>query len=206
MTEEEKRQIVPTGSVVCVGDTKFLVAGYRTVETDGKNAPAYVLLPWPYGDLNRKSVFICPLSGITGLQGEGYRGEEEEPWPGQMEGLLPVGSIVRYKEAPDIRYMIAGYYPAVADEIRDYAAVRYPVGLSAATRLELFDQDKIGSVLFVGYQDEASKSILRRIPEFMQRTGELMRETEELLQQIQDLTGEGNDNVDREDPFSIRME
>ena len=33
-----------------------------------------------------------------------------------------------------------------------------------------------------------------------------MRETEELLQQIQDLTGEGNDNVDREDPFSIRME
>ena len=36
MTEEEKRQIVPTGSVVCVGDTKFLVAGYRTVETDGK--------------------------------------------------------------------------------------------------------------------------------------------------------------------------
>ena len=68
------------------------------------------------------------------------------------------------------------------------------------------NQDKLGSVLFVGYQDEASKSILRRIPEFMQRTGELMRETEELLQQIQDLTGEGNDNVDREDPFSIRME
>ena len=46
-----------------------------------------------------------------------------------MEGLLPVGSIVVLEKAPDILYMIAGYYPAAGAEVRDYAAVRYPAGL-----------------------------------------------------------------------------
>ena len=55
-----------------------------------------------------------------------------------MEGLLPVGSIVVLEKAPDILYMIAGYYPAAGAEVRDYAAVRYPAGLGDTMKLELF--------------------------------------------------------------------
>ena len=36
-----------------------------------------------------------------------------------MEGLLPVGSIVVLEKAPDILYMIAGYYPAAGAEVRE---------------------------------------------------------------------------------------
>ena len=123
-----------------------------------------------------------------------------------MEGLLPVGSIVVLEKAPDILYMIAGYYPAAGAEVRDYAAVRYPAGLGDTMKLELFDADQIRAVGSGGYTDEDSERMLRRIPEFMQTTGELITGAAQLERQVRSLAGENADDMEENHPISIEME
>lgn len=123
-----------------------------------------------------------------------------------MEGLLPVGSIVVLEKAPDILYMIAGYYPVAGEAVRDYAAVRYPAGLGDTMKLELFDSEQIRTVVSGGYTDEDSERMLRRIPEFMQTTGELIAGAAQLERQVRSLTGENADDMEENHPISIEME
>ena len=78
-----------------------------------------------------------------------------------MNTILPIGSVVRIKEANQ-PVMIFGYLQQSSgkeDDIVDYVAVPYPAGNINITMQFGFQMVDIEEVLFEGYRSEEFKSI-----------------------------------------------
>lgn len=78
------------------------------------------------------------------------------------ERLLPIGSVVLLKGA-NKRVMITGRIQARAGErkVYDYSACWYPEGIMSPKEMFFFDHDSIGTLFFVGFQDEEELSFRR---------------------------------------------
>ena len=82
-------------------------------------------------------------------------------------GLLPVGSIVKLLNSKAATYMIVGYYPQNEEMVWDYSAVEYPGGLDASGEMHTFYADEIEELLYVGYTDETTERLLKKLPEYI---------------------------------------
>lgn len=82
-----------------------------------------------------------------------------------LEGLLPVGSVVRLRGGEKL-VMIAGFYQATKipdSPVFDYAGLPYPVGYLDADQMLLFDQGQIEEVFFTGFLNDEGKEFMARI-------------------------------------------
>jgi len=72
-----------------------------------------------------------------------------------LEGLLPIGTVVLLKDSSK-KVMVIGVCQKQIDEdsIWDYAGCIYPEGYLGPDKTYLFNNDQIGKVYAVGYQDE----------------------------------------------------
>ena len=69
--------------------------------------------------------------------------------------ILPIGTVVSLKEDSSVKFMIVGFYPTGKDgERRDYAAVRYPMGVYDNRMYFFFNDGDVAEVLHEGYIDE----------------------------------------------------
>ena len=75
----------------------------------------------------------------------------------QDKEFLPAGSIVRIR-FDDSLYMIFAHLPVVKENegkvLYDYAAIKYPFGMSSEDDTIYFNKDLIKNVIFKGYKDE----------------------------------------------------
>lgn len=71
-----------------------------------------------------------------------------------MKKLFPIGSVVKLKDFAN-RVMIIGHLQkqAKTNEIWDYAAVPFPMGLLDPEKFILFNHEKIELLSFIGLQD-----------------------------------------------------
>jgi hypothetical protein len=71
-----------------------------------------------------------------------------------MEKYLPIGSVVRLKEAEKLLFMIIGLCVENENgEKRDYIAVRYPMGAINTSRYFFFNESAITDTIHMGYMD-----------------------------------------------------
>ncbi len=75
------------------------------------------------------------------------------------DDFLPIGSVVKIKDAPDQLFMIFGWLQksTVKDEVYDYIAVMYPEGLANMLLCFYFNDEDIEEVLFRGFQNEVEQ-------------------------------------------------
>ena len=69
-----------------------------------------------------------------------------------VQELLPIGSVVRVKEA-NKDMMIIGVAQISDDEVYDYVAVLYPEGYLSEDEIYLFNREDLESISFLGYVD-----------------------------------------------------
>ncbi len=72
-----------------------------------------------------------------------------------MKTFLPIGSVVLLKDA-EKRVMICGrvQVDVAADKTYDYSACLYPEGIIDSDQLFMFNNEDIGEVYFIGFQDQ----------------------------------------------------
>ena len=75
------------------------------------------------------------------------------------DDFLPIGSVVRIKDAADQLFMIFGWLQksSLKDEVYDYIAVMYPEGLANKILCFYFNDTDIEEVLFRGFQNEVEQ-------------------------------------------------
>ncbi len=72
-----------------------------------------------------------------------------------MDKLLPIGTIVRMEKESKFLFMIVGYMPRNNEgEMRDYAAVRYPMGVFDSRVFFFFNHKDIEEVVYQGFENE----------------------------------------------------
>ena len=78
-----------------------------------------------------------------------------------MNDFVPIGTVVKLHENSNIKFMIVGYYPTNQDgESRDYAAIRYPMGVYDSRMYFFFNKEDISDVLHMGYIDDSYTSMI----------------------------------------------
>ncbi len=80
----------------------------------------------------------------------------------KLEGLLPIGSIVRLKGSTG-KAMIMGYAQRMVsqpDSFYDYAGCRFPQGIIGPDKTLFFNQEAVEQVYYVGYMDGKSGPFL----------------------------------------------
>lgn len=83
-----------------------------------------------------------------------------------IEELLPIGSVVRLKDATK-RLMITGVIQTDIDgNDYDYVAVLYPEGNVTQETQFLFQHSDIEDIVFRGYEDDEREGFLKRLAEF----------------------------------------
>ena len=101
----------------------------------------------------------------------GGRVSEKEISRGKaMKDLLPVGSVVRLKNAVR-KAVIMGYMqqvnpkdsPGQKPEVYDYMAVPYPEGYLGKGTVFLFNEENIEEVCFSGYESKESKGYMELV-------------------------------------------
>lgn len=70
--------------------------------------------------------------------------------------LLPIGSIFNIKGAPNLDFMIAGYFPeSDKGEKKTYIAVKYPAGIVDKEEFFFVNNEDIENVSFEGYKGKS---------------------------------------------------
>lgn len=80
-------------------------------------------------------------------------------------GLLPLGSVVRLKEAAN-SLLIIGYFPVGQgrpDYVWDYTGVVFPGGCLDTTQTYQFDKEQIEEIQYIGYEDEEQHQFIMRL-------------------------------------------
>lgn len=81
-----------------------------------------------------------------------------------MNKLLPIGSVVKIQESDKYAFMIVGYFPQNKEgEMRDYSAVRYPMGAYDSRVFFFINHKDISTVLFRGYENEEYSALMELI-------------------------------------------
>ena len=79
--------------------------------------------------------------------------------------FLPLGTVVRVKDAQPL-FVLTGYQVNNGkNEIKDYCAVRAPLGQLNRTDIYLFNADVIEEVVFEGYQSSEYQKLTALIEE-----------------------------------------
>lgn len=80
--------------------------------------------------------------------------------------FLPLGSIVRLKEGK-VSLMIVGYTPIEpgTDNVLDYLAVMWPIGVMSSDRNLLFNRDQIEEVIFEGFSNDKEVEFRTKLEE-----------------------------------------
>ncbi len=74
---------------------------------------------------------------------------------------LPIGSVVDLAERSEVKLMIVGYFPQnAAGDQRDYAAVRYPMGVYDNRMFFFFNHSDICTLYHKGFEDNEYYSLL----------------------------------------------
>lgn len=92
--------------------------------------------------------------------------------------LLPIGTVVLLKEETQ-ELMIIGYAPIdkeTEEDIYDYSACLYPVGLLAVDQVIMFDHEDIEKIIFTGYEDKENTEFLKNVEELLQNKEGLLQE------------------------------
>ncbi len=92
------KKILPLGSVVRLNDMSFLIAGYRPMERKESVVMGYILIPWPWGFLNRKKIWICPVSEIEEIVAEGYQNKAGDIFLEKIDRIERKGKDTNYRE------------------------------------------------------------------------------------------------------------
>jgi len=81
-----------------------------------------------------------------------------------MKEVLPIGTVVELNQDSAVKLMIVGFLPKnESGEIRDYSAIRYPMGVYDNRMFFFFNHDDIVNVVFKGYENDefqAMKSLI----------------------------------------------
>lgn len=78
-----------------------------------------------------------------------------------MNKLLPIGSVVKMQKDDKYSFMIVGYFPQNKEgEMRDYSAVRYPMGVYDSRVFFFINHKDIATVLFMGYESEEYAALM----------------------------------------------
>lgn len=90
-----------------------------------------------------------------------------------MEKLYPIGTVVTFNDKP-LEYTIIGYFPQNKEttEVFTYLAINASFGISTGPGAIMFNADKIGKVVFEGYQDPAYRKFsekLKEVPDLLVR-------------------------------------
>ena len=99
------------------------------------------------------------------------------------EKFLPIGSVVRLKEATK-NIMIIGYLSVdneKKNDVYDYSGCMYPEGLLGSDQTLLFFHDQIEEIVSLGYQNSEQEEFLSKLIEISQDLDkdELMETLEE---------------------------
>lgn len=69
--------------------------------------------------------------------------------------IFPIGTVVTLQSDSHVKFMIVGYFPTNQEgERRDYAAVRYPMGVYDSRMYFFFNATDVAEVLHTGYVDD----------------------------------------------------
>lgn len=83
-----------------------------------------------------------------------------------MEKYLSIGSVVKLKQTEDVLFMLTGLMVKnQKDEVRDYVAVRYPLGTMGDSHYFFFNHSEISEIVHEGYVNEDHLSYVRLIEE-----------------------------------------
>ena len=80
-------------------------------------------------------------------------------------GLLPLGSVVRLKEA-ERSLMVIGYFSvghSRPDYVWDYVGVVFPAGCLDTTQTYQFDKEQIEEIQYIGYEDEEQQQFIMQL-------------------------------------------
>ena len=82
-----------------------------------------------------------------------------------IEGLLPIGSVVRIEKAPQQQLQIVGQGQAnpVTKRVTDYSAVLFPQGYFDGDHMVLLDNEVIVQIDAYGYMDDESLEYTQHI-------------------------------------------
>ncbi len=83
--------------------------------------------------------------------------------------FLPVGTVVTLIEEKE-QLMIIGFCQKnnKNDRIWDYVGVVYPIGYISFERMILFDSNQIGTIHFIGCQDETQLSFSKQFSKYLE--------------------------------------
>ena len=84
-----------------------------------------------------------------------------------MDKLLPIGTIVRMEKESKFLFMIVGYMPQNTEgEMRDYATVRYPMGVFDSRVFFFMNHKDIVEVVYQGFENEEYTSLIEIVHAF----------------------------------------
>jgi hypothetical protein len=92
----------------------------------------------------------------------------------EIKELLPVGSVVRLKDASK-RIMITGFAsvsPDTGDKVYDYSGCVFPEGFVDYDEVFVFDHNQIEQVCFTGFEDEEEKVFMNKLAEELRKIKE----------------------------------
>ena len=92
-----------------------------------------------------------------------------------MKKYLPLGSIVTLKEA-EKKIMIIGRFQMSEDVLYDYSGVLFPEGYLNKDQLYVFNNSDIGSLYYMGMQNEEEFTFRKKLAELDQKNEEAEQE------------------------------
>lgn len=124
-----------------------------------------------------------------------------------LDALIPIGSVVRIAET-DVLAVICGFYPDNGEELFDYLAAPYPIGLAGDDYAIFLDQEAIEEVVAPGYLDEQGEGLLKATVEMMNAREQAYVRIGRILDEAGELEGEDagqdeSEGASEGEPFSM---
>lgn len=91
-------KLQPIGSVLAVGERKFVVVGHRMTRDGDRVAAGYMVVPYPLGFVDADSLAVIPARAADALVAAGFANEAGTVYLERFEALAQASDGIAYEE------------------------------------------------------------------------------------------------------------
>ena len=102
-------KLQPLGSVLAIGEHRYVVIGHRIVRDGERVGPGYVVVPYPLGFVDADSLATVPASAVDEVVSAGLASEASDTYLESFGALVQESAGISYDEYQASERLLADF-------------------------------------------------------------------------------------------------
>lgn len=102
-------KLQPLGSVLAIGEHRYVVIGHRIVRDGDQAGPGYVVVPYPLGFVDADSLATVPASAVDEVVSAGLANEASDAYLESFDALAQESAGIAYDEYLSSERLLADF-------------------------------------------------------------------------------------------------